>query len=153
MQARVFSRWRRWCCWLDVIMDPLRTPRMNKKGAVFLIGLVSILGCSSWRPSPHTATREAVVDARYNRFRLTLATGEQIILREPELQGDSIVGATAVQGSRARAALPLSAVVGVEVRTLSEARTGLALIASVGVLVVFVAALVSDISEDVGLMR
>jgi hypothetical protein len=63
--------------------------------------LVQATGCSSWRSSPGLDSA-AVVQSQRSRVRLRLTSGQQVELKRPVLQGDSVTGL--VKGDTTRVA-------------------------------------------------
>jgi hypothetical protein len=97
--------------------------------------VVALSACYSWGPPRPIA--QSALEAHPDRLRATLSDGRQIVLRDPRVQGDSLLGDTLVSqyesanAQWARAAIPLGHVGTVSTRSYS---TGGATLAVVGII-------------------
>ncbi len=84
-----------------------------------LLAALHLSACTYWQPST-VAPRQLIEDSHPSEIRVTREDGGQIVVRSPELRGDSVV-----TGGRGTTALGLlvSDIRGVEVRRISPGRT------------------------------
>jgi hypothetical protein len=91
-----------------------------------LIFYLSCTACTSWRPD--TLTPQAVVQGHPRSLRVTRRDSSQVILTEPQLQGDTILG---VGPRRANVRVPLDSVLLTDTR---HGDGGMTVLVVVGVL-------------------
>jgi len=104
--------------------------------------VVALSACYSWGPPRPIA--QSALEAHPDRLRATLSDGRQIVLRDPRVQGDSLLGDTLVSENEsanakwAHVAIPLRNVGSISTRSYS---TGGATLAVVGIIAGTVAVL------------
>ena len=94
----------------------------------WLVVVLCLSACYSWRPTPITPAHEF---GRGDQVRIAQANGRRIVLLEPRMAADTVVGHT--DGSMRRVAVPLADVRSTETLHFSARRTGIALLATVAI--------------------
>ena len=103
---------------------------------VVLILYLSCTACTSWRPD--SLTPQAVVASKPLSLRVTRTDSSQVILDNPAMQGDTIVG---VGKHKAQVRVPLNSVLLTDTR---RADTGKSVLVLLGVAAVVAAVLVGS---------
>ena len=103
--------------------------------AALMLAGGTLQGCTAWRSRPNELSRLGSAKSP-KVLRVTLASGRQVVLRWPGLEGDSLIGTESSSGwgpnSSWRVALPLADVREVAVRQVAAGRTTL-LVLGVGI--------------------
>jgi len=120
----------------------MRTPLTRRFIAALL--MVLLTACHSWRPTT-VSPQGLIAEDEPSSVRVTLTDGETVIVRNPTMRNDSIVGATDADVGVASQDVRL-----LEVRHFSVGKTvGLVLGIAAGVVAVAAVALVSSRPETV----
>ncbi len=93
------------------------------RGRAVLIAYLSCTACTSWRLN--ALSPQAVVESHPRALMVTRTDSSQVILNDPGLQGDSIVGITPRQ---TRTGVPLDSVATTHTRRTSAVKTVFAVI-------------------------
>lgn len=124
---------------------PLAFCRGRRAAIAALLLLVYLPACTSWRVG--TPTPSAFVEREHpQRARVTRTDGTQVMVNEPTVAGDTLVG-TLANHDATRVTIPLAEVQSVAVRKFS---TGKTLLVVGGVLGVVVIAWIIDCSGRTG---
>jgi hypothetical protein len=89
-----------------------------------LCAVVALSACSVWsKPRPEI---QSIIETRPAQVRVTLTDGRQLIVHDPAVRGDSLVGAMMVEGSDdlpSPGAIPLADLRSVSTREFSLGKT------------------------------
>ena len=103
------------------MMDPLDSLRKARK-AWRVTGMLAVLllnGCMmNWQAQP-AAPAEVIQSSGESEIRVTLTTGANVVIRDPWVEGDSLVGWQQPAGDPAEVAVVRRAFALAEVRTVS----------------------------------
>jgi hypothetical protein len=114
---------------------------LNRKILVLLLPALAV-ACTSWHVESVSPVQ--VIAKQPAQVRVTLAAGDQLVIRNPRVVGDSIVGVSARSKGPTPIGAPLVLVHGVATRRVSALKTGLL---AGGVLAVTVAVLIVRTAE------
>jgi hypothetical protein len=114
---------------------------LNPKHPILLFPLV-LVACTSWHVE--SLSPEQVIAKHPTQVRVTMAAGDQLVIRNPRVVADSIVGTSSHSAGRTPIGAPLSLVRGVATRRVSALKTGAL---GAGVLAVTVAVLIGRTAE------
>jgi len=93
------------------------------RGRTVLIAYLSCTACTSWRMN--TLSPQAVVESHPRALRVTRTDSSQVILNDPSLQGDSIVG---ISPRHMHVGVPLDSIATTHTRRTSAVKTVFAVI-------------------------
>lgn len=105
-----------------------------------------LLSCTSWRSQ--TGTPGEVLAEQPSSIRVTLASGENFLLRQPRIENDSLIGRAVRSGNPTldRRAIPVDSVASIAVERISGAKTAL-LVAGAGLTILVIVAIIAASSQ------
>jgi len=114
---------------------------LNPKHSIRLFPLV-LVACTSWHVE--SISPEQVIAKHPPQVRVTMAAGGQVVIRNPRIVADSVVGVSSQSPGRTPIGAPLSLVRGVATRRVSALKTGAL---GAGILAVTVAVLIGRTAQ------
>lgn len=121
----------------------MRRDRLDARCAL-VVSLLTIGACTAWHGQG--ASAEAVLGPRpVDRARITLTNGNHIVVRQPRVAGDSVIGYVGPDNQPVRTAIPTYDIRLIETRKFDPWRSGglaigvFGLVSMVGIIVILVA--------------